>query len=96
MRYLKVLFVVIIFKSIPMLAAEKNPELLRMNAGWERLLFDVGDKKMAITLMTSNRTFEGQIVKVEGGIIAFRENSQKDKKPITYIPVNLVTSVTPD
>ena len=96
MQYFKGFLVLIIFNSLPVLAAEKSPEILKMNAGWERLLFDIGDKKMAVTLMTSNRSFEGQIIKVDGGIIAFRENSQKDKKPITYIPVNLVTSVTPD
>ena len=69
-------------------------ELMNISKGFERLLFDMCDKKMSVVLQVEQKIMNGQILKVENGILVFEESTDRYRKNLTYLPIHRVISVS--
>lgn len=61
---------------------------------WERMIFDLGDKKIEITIHLVNRSMIGTVMKVASGVVVFREQTDRFRSNITYVPLGNIVSIS--
>ncbi len=69
-------------------------EFITPDKGWERLLFDLGDKKIEVIVHTLNKSMQGLILKVQSGVLVFEEHTDRFRKNVTYVPLSHIVSVS--
>jgi hypothetical protein len=69
-------------------------DFIAPSKGFERLLFELGDKKELVHIHLQNRVAQGVILKVESGILVLEEITERFRKNVSYIPVQQILSVS--